>query len=298
MRLAKRIAILALLLFDASIIHPQMPDWKYFRDREGNSYFLDRTGRIQLAKTPDYRYKPVSAAGIDYYLEYGSALIREHRLIEGLSLLKSILALTADSSRIYNAQAKAAEMVNLLKKTRGPRYTALDESASLVLIRQDASVEILNDLMFYSLRVPSSFDVVRVRERAGSGYRYAGLLLGIWKPYGSPRQGTGGKCDLLLAVDSEKFSVRIKDLSQASARWRDVLGPDDFRREKQAETGSGVIYQLLGGGSQKFSGVEGIFFNDNFSHCVRLISSEANYRADRQVLLDIINSFKTVSRAY
>jgi hypothetical protein len=293
-----KIALIAVLLSGASFVHAQMPEWKYFRDREGNSYYLDRMGKIRIAKTPGFRYRPVSALGIDYYLEYGITLIKEHRIIEGLSLLKSILALPADNNRIYTAQAKASEVINSLKKTHGTRYSALNESASLVLIRQNASVDLLNDRMFYFIRLPASMEVVRVKERAGVDYRYTGLLLGIWKPYEGPQTDSKGGYDLLLAVDSEKFSVRLKDLGQAAARWKDILGRDDFRREKLSESESGVIYQLLGTGAQKFSGAEGIFVNGNFSHCVRLISSEANYRADRGIIIKIINSFKTVSQAY
>jgi hypothetical protein len=298
MHSAKKIIFLSVLLLIASAVHSQLPEWKYFRDREGNSYYLDRAGKIRIANTPGFRYRPVSALGIDYYLEYGITLIKEHRIIEGLSLLKSILALPVESNRVYTAQAKASEAVNSLKKAHGTRYAALNESASLVLIRQNASVDLLNDRMCYFIRLPASVEVVRVRERAGVNYRYTGLLLGIWKPYEGPQTESHGRYDLLLAVDSEKFSVRVRDLDQAAARWKDVLGRDDFRREKLSESESGVIYRLLGNGAPKYSGAEGIFVNGNFSHCVRLISSETNYRADRGIINNIMNSFKAVSKAY
>ena len=293
-----KIALLIILLLIPILVHAQMPEWKYYKDKEGNTYFIDQAGKIRITRVEKYRYRPVSAAGIDYYLNYGITLIGDHRLIEGLSVLKSILALPADNNRIYNAQAKVTEVIKSLKKQHGTRYTALDESASLVLIRQNSSVEILNDHMLYSVRVPASVEVIRVNDRAGVDYRYSGLLMGIWKPYGSTSPGPNGRYDILLAVDSEKFTVRIMSLAQALARWQDNLGRDDFKRETISESENNVIKKFSNNGTPKYTGVEGIFVNDNFSYCVRLISSDSKFQTNGEIIRKIISSFKTVTKIY
>ena len=107
---------LPLLAAGTILLLAQMPDWKYFRDREGNIYFIDQAGKIRITNVRKYLHKPVSARGIDYYLEYGAELINEHRPIEGLSVLKSICALKSDNNRIYQAQVKATQLIMKLKK--------------------------------------------------------------------------------------------------------------------------------------------------------------------------------------
>lgn len=145
----------------------QMPDWKYFRDREGNTYFFDQAGKIRITSMKQYRYRAVSPRGIDYYLEYGTELINEHHPIEGLSVLKSICALKNDNNRIYQAQVKAADLIMKLKKRNGPRFTSMNESASLMIYTVDDGIEIINDQMMYSFKVPGRVDVVRKVDRGG-----------------------------------------------------------------------------------------------------------------------------------
>ncbi len=277
-------------------LQAQMPDWKYFRDREGNTYFIDQAGKIHITDVREYRYRPVTPRGIDYYLNYGTTLIKDHRLAEGLSVLKSICALPVDNNRTYQAQVKAMELVNMLKKRNGPRFTALNESASLILFMVDDVTKIINDHMFYSFQVPCRIHVVRTRDRAQAGvdYRYSGIQFGLQTTGGRDRQA--GEFDMLMAVDSEKFSVQLKNITDAVEKWKWNIGYDGLVREELARSEDRLLYQFRSSGPVIFTGMEGIFVNKNYTHCVRIVSSEAGYRVNRELMRKVMESFRTVSK--
>ena len=274
----------------------QMPDWKYFRDREGNTYFIDQAGKIRITDVKEYRYRPVSSRGIDYYLNYGTTLIQDHRLDEGLSVLKSICALPVDSNRTYQAQVKAMELINTLKRRNGPRFEALNESASLILFKQDDVTHIINDQMYYSFKVPCRIGVIRKRDRARAGvdYRYSGVQFGLQRSDAGGAQA--GEFDMLMAVDSEKFSVAIKNIGDAADKWKWNIGYDGLTREVVTQDGGRLIYQFRSGGPVIFAGLEGIYLNGNYTHCVRIVSSEPGYRSNREFMLSLMESFKPVSK--
>ena len=269
----------------------QMPDWKFFKDREGNAYFIDQAGKIRVTDAVPYRYRPVSARGIDYYLHYGITLIDEHRIEEGLSVLKSILALPVDNNRVYKAQVKASERINYLKKRHGPRFSAINDSASLILIRRESAVTVTNDRMMYGFSSPDRIEVIRKRDRSGVNFRYSGILFGIGGAGAKP----GGPYELLFAVDCEKFSLPLKDLSQAVEKWGENLGHDDLVREVVERSDTRLVQEFSYRGTPAYSGMEGIFINGTYSYFVRLLSSGTGYDANRKAIKDIMASFNTVS---
>ncbi|MBP7738061.1 MAG: hypothetical protein KA369_18940 [Spirochaetes bacterium] len=273
----------------------QMPDWKYFRDREGNTYFIDQAGKIRLTTVKKYRYKAVSPRGIDYYLEYGAELIKEHRPIEGLSVLKSICALPNDNNRIYRAQVKAAELVMALRKRNGNRFDRMNESASLMFFQTDEGIEIINDLMRYSLRAPGPVEVIRKVDRAGLDYRYSGILLGIL-PAGAGDGRGEAAYEMLVAVDTEKFAVPYKNLSEAIEKWKGNIGYEGLTREVLAQDGKRFICSFRNGGEPRYAGIEGVFLNGTYSHYVRLISSGKAYPGLEKRMRTLMDGFRVVGR--
>lgn len=290
----QRLAVIyRVILFAGSLaLISQMPDWKYFRDREGNTYFIDQAGKIRIISTPEYRYRPVSARGIDYYLNYGSSLIKEHRPVEALSVLKSIRALPADNNRIYRAQVKATELMETMKKRNGPRYAAMDESASLALFKADGAVEIINDYMRYSFSVPGEVTVVRkkTRGRAGIEYRYEGVLFGVRKA-GSAGEGF----DFLMAVDSERYGVRYKNLGEAENTWKGNIGYEGLTRDTLARDDNHVLYQFRNSSTPRYQGIEGFYTNGKYSHYARVIASESGFTAGRELMRKVMESFRVVT---
>ena len=275
----------------------QMPDWKYFRDREGNTYFFDQAGKIRITSMKKFRYRPVSSRGIDYHLEYGTELINEHHPIEGLSVLKSICALKNDNNRIYQAQVKATELIMKLKKRNGPRFTSMNESASLMIFLVDDGIEIINDQMMYSFRVPGRVDVVRKVDRGRLEYRYSGILFGLLPSEGKDDRGEAGAYDMLAAVDTEKFAVPYKNLAEAVEKWKGTIGYEGLTREVLVKDAKHLVCSFRNSGTPRYAGIEGIFLNGTYSHYVRLISSEQQFPVNEKRMRKIIDGFRTVGKA-
>lgn len=283
----------ALLFFLLPALFAQMPDWKYFRDRQGNAYFFDQAGKIHITDAVEYRYRPVSPSGIDYFLEYATTLINEHRPAEGISVLKSICALPAGNNRIVRAQKRAAELLNALKKRNGPRFDAMNESSSLILYSLDGATTVINDRMRYSFRAPERIDVVRKRDRRRLEYRYSGIQFGV-RTAGNAA-ASGGAYDFLVAVDSEKFSVPLRDLSEAVDVWRGTIGHQGLTREVLEQAADRVLYLFKSGDRPDYAGIEGIFFNGKYSHYVRIIASGPGYRENGGLMRTMLRGFTTVS---
>ena len=288
--------ILTAILACSALLTAQMPDWKYFRDREGNAYFMDQAGKLHITAMKKFRYRPVSTRGIDYYLEYGSELIRDHHPIEGLSVLKSICALKNDNNRIYQAQTKAADMITRLKKNNGSRFIAMNESASLLIFREDKVIEIINDLMRYSFRAPGRVDIVRRIDRGRLEYRYSGILFGILPSANADNAVDVQGYDLFMAVDTERFGVPCKDLNAAVEKWRGNIGYEGLTREVLAKDDSRLISSFRNSGTPRYAGIEGIILNGVYSHYVRIISSGERYPDLEKTMRAIMEGFLTVRK--
>jgi hypothetical protein len=270
-----------------------MPDWRMINDRDGNRYFIDANGRIYVSGEPEFRYKPVSAEGLEYYLRQGEALIKSHHKEEGLSLLKSILALPAASGRITDAQGEASRRINALIKREGERYGALDEKASLLLFRVGGEVTLANERMRYSITVPGGLTVIRRRMRKFPGYSYHGVLAGARF---TDNPGAGGASadayDVLIAVDSERFSQPLRSVTALENNWRRNLGSDTFIRAPLDVDAGRIIYTFSDAREPFYSGVEAFFVDGEYGHCVRVLCTKNVLSGSRDVILKMVRGFK------
>lgn len=286
-----------MLFASSAFLVAQMPDWKFFRDREGNTYFFDQGGKIRITSMKKYRYRPVSSRGIDYHLEYGTELLKEHHPVEALSVFKSICALRNDNNRIYQAQVKAAELIMKMRKNNGTRFTAMNESASLLLFQIDDGIEIVNDRMRYSFRVPGRIAVLRRVDRSRLEYRYSGIRFGILPGGGKDDAGETGAYDMLMAVDTEEFAVPYKNLAAAVDKWKGNIGYEGVARIVLEQDEQRYICSFRNGSEPRYGGIEGIFLNGTSSHYVRLVSAEKRLAEQQALMRTIIEGFRTVGRA-
>ena len=136
--------------------------------------------------------------------------------------------LPADNNRIVQAQVKATEVINTLKRRNGPRFTAQNDAASLMFIESEGGIRAINDRMFYSFSGPAGLTVIRKSNRGRLEYRYEGVMFGARN---APASGGESKAyDFLIAVDSEKFAVRFKNLDQAVKYWQGTIGYGGLER--------------------------------------------------------------------
>jgi len=274
----------------SSPVYAQLPGWVLTRDHDGNRYYIDGRGKIWTSGTPEYKYKAVSLAGIDYFLVQGQELIKNHYIPEGLTLLNSILAMPVTNNRIYRAQARAAKTVNSLKKREGMRYARHIENSPFLLYRVDESIIVENQVSHYRLKIPYETTVLNSNLRKRHGYLYNGLLAGLEFKKGSRERPD--KFDSLLSVDSEEFKSMLSSVDELKTHWEIILGPDVYTRKVISRDRKLLLFQIDNTMSRSFSGYEGYYINGRKGNLLRIIFGNEVSGMDREKMLGILRDFK------
>jgi hypothetical protein len=270
----------------------QMPDWRMINDRDGNRYYFDQNGKIYTSGVPEFSWKEVSAEGIDYYYHQGVELVKSHYKVEGLVLLKSVMALSPENGRVSRVQRDASLFINEMIRREGGRYRELNEKASLLLVREGEKGVVVDDRMRFRFSVDGSVRVINRRMKSISGYDYGGLLVGVnftdvVKSSVPRKEGY----DLLVAVDSERFSEPIRTVSALERNWRNNLGADTFERTLKEKAAMKVVYALIDA-KGPYAGVEGFFVRDRYGHCVRMLCTKELFVRNRARIENMISAFE------
>jgi hypothetical protein len=291
--LIKIIPFIILFLSVKNFSLAQMPDWSLIIDKDNNRYYIDKNGKIWTSGKPEFDYKPVSIEGLDYYLNQGIELIKDHNKTEGLTLLKSIMALPVTNDIVYKAQIAATKQINHLIKTEGNRYNDLNENASILLFKDGNSVTLINDNMQFSIKAEAFFKIISSRTRQKLNYKYYGILLGyrFTKEAGEDKKDYSGY-DLLIAVDCEKFPYNIKNLEKFIDDWRKRTGNDTFERSIIKKNSSQIIYNYKDKYTPFYSGFEGFYIKNNFGYYLKAITSQELFRKYKTEITKVIDSFK------
>ena len=273
--------------------HAQMPDWTLIIDKDNNRFYLDGNGKIWTSGIPEFDYKPVSVEGLDYYLNQGIELIKSHKKSEGLTLLKSIIALPVKNDVTYKAQIAASKEINHLIKIEGRRYKYINENASLLLFKVDNSVILKNDDMLYSIRTPEFIKIISTRTRQKLTYKYHGMLLGLkFREEAGSTKKEYSAYDLLIAIDSEKFPTGISDVKHYANEWRKKLGSDTLNRELVIQDKSRIVNTYKYSHAPNYSGFECFYTNNNYGYYLKAITSAELFTKYKLNITEIINSFK------
>ena len=273
----------------------QMPDWQFFKDRDGNSYFMDRAGKIYTSGEPLTVFKPPSVAEAEFFVHYARDLIMNRHRKEGLTVLKSILAMPVRNKRVRDAQILSAKKINEMKMREGNRFDELDRDSFLLIYREENTTHLINENMRFSVAIPADVFVMRSKIRSKTRYYYSGLSLGI-----KLREEASGKdkkesFDAILAIDGEKYPYKIKSVHQAESIWKKILGYDTFQRKELLRDGNRIIYKLENKIEPPISGFEGIYFNQDCGFIVRMITSSDKFQAQEKMMQGVIESFRLVS---
>ncbi len=251
----------------------QMPGWKFFLDGDGNSYFFDRNGKIFITTPVDKSIKHVSVKGLDFYISLIEDLLKAHRTVDALRLVKTILAMSPVDYRIVEAQQKVLPVKQKIIKNNGSRYEVLNRKASPLLYSDgEGFVTVMNENMHYSLRLKGMVAVIKNKVRSRPSYGYHGIMLGI----SFEKSQSNALFDCLMAIDAEKFAVTIRDVQWLEKSWDRRMLPFSGKKERILSGGKAFLYSLTGRstGSPKtaFSGYEGYIVNGKYGYAFRIIA--------------------------
>lgn len=266
----------------------QMPDWILVRDPDGNRYHVDPNGRIYTSGKPEFDFKPVSEEGIAFYYNQGIELLRTGYKVEGLTLLKSILAMPG-GGRTADYRARASMDINGLIRREGDRYHALNRDASVLLYREKGTVVLVNDLMKYRIEFPRHVSILRRGMRADSRYEYYGLLVGV-RFNGDSAGQPAGAFDALVAIDGERFPYDIRTMDELKKNWARNLGADSFRRTAVRSDGRMQMARFDDG--SLYSGYEAFFLAGRYGYCVRIISARSGMETYGSDMEKVLRSFR------
>lgn len=271
-----------------------MPDWKFFKDREGNGYYYDRAMKIRITDEIPFDYKPASVRGNNYYLHKGIELIKDGKYVEGLFYLKSLKALPKDNPGVEKNAEDASNWINYLQKKHGTRYERFDKESTILLTFSNDKYNIFNEKLRYKLILSKQPRIVKaVWKLYDKGY---GLKFGfnIQKDNSSKdipaknldindfESNLPGKnisdesrngYDCIVGIETRILKGKIRNVSEAEESWRNEFGRDNFKREEILRNKDRVIYLYTYSDGVPFSGIEGIYINENYIHILRVLCS-------------------------
>lgn len=248
----------------------QMPDWKFFRDREGNGYYYDRAMKIRITDEGLFDYKPASGSGVDYYLNKGVDLIKNGKYAEGLFYLKSLKTLPVDNLRIKKNAEDASKWINYLQKRHGTRYDRFDKECTILLGFYGEKYYLINEKLRYKIVLNKQPHIVKASWKLydkGYGFKFGFNL--------SNEINAGEGFDCIVGIETRILKGKITSVASAEDSWKNEFGKDNFKRVEVLRKSDRIIYLYTYSDGVPFSGIEGIFINGNIIHIVRVLCSDA-----------------------
>ncbi len=269
-----------------------MPDWNSVSDADGNKYYIDRNGKIWTSGKPEFYYRAVSLDGLDYYINHGIELIKRHYQFEGLTILKSILAMPVINNKIYDAQVRASREINNFLKREGSRFKRLNADASILLFRVKDSYTLIDERMRFSMLFPFKINIIRRKIRNRLDYRYQGILIGLLIDKRDYKENSIDGYDAFMAIDSEMFRSKLRSIEQLETNWKINTGGIGLDRVLVDKHENSVIYEFGSRNSQSLSGFEGYYMKGKYGYFIRIISGRELFARHREVLLALLKGFK------
>ncbi len=272
-------------------VNAQMPDWIGVRDREGNTYFFDSTGKVRTLGTPGVLQKPVSPVGIEFHIHQAEELMRNRHRVEALLMLKSIIAMPSTDYNVFRAQKRASEIINDMIKKEGTRYeeTAL-EAFPVMFLDPEKNIVLGDERMRFSLTVKGHVEVIRKKTIRKAGYERRGLLLGIRVG----EQDPGSPYDALVAIEAERYRAPVSSISDIRTHWDLAAGQGDIERKTVKNGENAVVDTFTFNGEITLRGFEGYFKSAQRGYFVKIISPASRFNDLEKDLLKIVDSFRVI----
>ncbi len=265
----------------------QMPDWTFFKDREGNEYYYDGAFKIRITDEPDFNYPPISERGIDFYYNSGLEYMGRGEVVKSLYFFKSILALKQQNNRLRKIQINTADQIKSLEKRHGTRMAVFDRESTLLILKEGASFRLINEKLFYALTLPARPGIIR------KGWKYSEKGYGLQFGINLDKSEKSGY-DFVTGVETRILPFIVDTADQAERIWVQDLGPDAFSRELLQNSAHSKVYSFRYAGDSPFRGYEGIFVNRDTIHLVRIMYHENLQSLVEQVVQDMMSGFTLV----
>lgn len=263
--LCRCVAYVLILINFSSPVFPQMPDWFFFRDKDGNVYFYDRGFRIRITDERPFDYDPVTIEGADYCFNSALELLHEGKLEQALFYFKSIRLLRSDNSRVIRVMSDSTRWINRLYMKEGDRFTDADRKSTLLLAKNGSVYEMVNEKLFYKMELGFRPWILRTEWRKrDSEY---GLRFGVNTGAGDGEDGY----DYMTGIESRIYKYPVETVDEAENIFRFETGPDAAVRQELLRAGDRIIYTFDYGDGSTLCGVEGIYLNRNMIHLARSI---------------------------
>jgi len=259
-------------------------------DFANNRYFLDRNQKVHIWAEPEGRYKPVAIEGLEYFVEQGDALIKQHDPVDGLRMLKGVKLLADTDPRAHAAGVRASKIINDYIKKEKERYPRTNHQAALVLIRQGTLVTADNDWMSYSLSSENRVAVLKREILEKEGYARDGTMFGL-----SFSTDTGAGFDALCTVNAEEFHYMVPSHAKLEEIWENKTGKDPFTRKALEENEVRILYSFNDAASH-YSGYEIYCVNGRKGYHARILVPESKLAALDEKIRKVMGSFVTRGR--
>lgn len=267
----------------------QLPGWILTKDRDGNSYYIDARGKIWTSGIPEFTYKAVSPNGLEYYLNHGLQLIKNHYIAEGINILNSILSLPPLNQDIYSAQSIASKEINRIKKREGQRFKKHIEKYPILFYKINNEVCIQNQIIPYVIKIEATTTILHISNRKKHNYQYQGLMAGLlFTSHISEEK----KYEALLAIDSEQFKSIFSSVDELINHWQFSMGQDVFARKLILKEKHKMINEIHHNAHPHFTGFEGFFINGHNGHIVRIIFSPSIYEENKKKCFNILKNIQ------
>ena len=247
------------------LLNAQMPDWKFFKDREGNGYYYDPAMKIRVIDAENFEYRPVSRKGVDYYLNTGIELIKTGRYPEGLFYLKSLRMIPALDRRMKDAAADASKWINYLYKKHGSRFERYNKDSTVLLTFYDGKYNLVNEKLRYRVSLTKRPWIIKNKWKYNDTAH--GLKFGI--NFDNNKNDNGFDC--VAGIESRISKGKLRDIDEAVNSWRYELGSDNFRRQEITRKNDRILFYYSYEDGVPFSGIEAVYINGEIFYILRVI---------------------------
>ena len=292
----KKYFIVGLLFVFVLPVFAQMPNWKYFCDIEGNVYYFDDAGRPKvvlnnetLNKNFDENFIIVSLAGMEYYMAKAEEYFLDLNYVPALTIIKSVLSMPDNDSRIVNAKKECIKLAEKIKKKIGTRI--IQEERKIVFFGYKIKENTVIFVTPMQLKITlNDCEVKLIRQRQlETDYKYSGFTLALQKD----------NVKVLLAADSEEYVMQRRlRLSNFKTNFYANLPAWSMKslfKSSPSSKDEFEISEFTFSRNKNFAGYEKIGVNKNIGYCVRLICEEKDFDVIKTDMLKWIENVRAIN---